>query len=38
MNWLLIPVLALTVGLLVYGLFAWEHIVRRRREAEPGTS
>jgi hypothetical protein len=29
----------LAVGLIiVYGLFAWEHIVRRRRESEPGTS
>ena len=29
----------LAVGLIiVYGLFAWEHIVRRRRESEPGSS
>jgi hypothetical protein len=30
--------LALTLGLIVYGLFAWERIVARRRASDPGTS
>jgi hypothetical protein len=29
---------AATIGLIVYGLFAWERIVRRRREQEPGST
>lgn len=34
----LVLALALTGFVLVYGLFAWERIVRRRREQEPGSS
>jgi hypothetical protein len=34
----LIAVLAATAVLLVYGLWAWEGIVRRRREQEPGST
>lgn len=34
----LVLTLALTLGLIVYGLFAWERIVARRRSADPGTS
>ncbi|MBL9077670.1 MAG: hypothetical protein JNL08_09210 [Planctomycetes bacterium] len=30
--------LAATLALVVYGLFAWERIVRRRREQLPGTT
>lgn len=38
MNVGLVLALAATGAVLVYGLLAWEHIVRRRREADPGTS
>lgn len=34
----LVLTLALTLLLIVYGLFAWERIVARRRAADPGTS
>lgn len=34
----LVLALLATGFVLVYGLFAWEHIVKRRRESEPGTS
>ncbi len=32
----LVAALAAVALVLVYGLFAWERIVRRRREAPPG--
>lgn len=35
---LLLFVLAATAAVLVYGLLAWERIVARRREQDPGTS
>ena len=39
MTWLaLLVAFAATGAILVYGLLAWEHIVRRRRESEPGTA
>lgn len=38
MTLVLVLVLALVVALIVYGLMAWEHIVRRRREQEPGAT
>lgn len=34
----LVVVLGLTASLVVYGLMAWERIVRRSRERLPGTS
>lgn len=34
----LVLALALTGAVLVYGLLAWERIVRRRREQEPGST
>ena len=34
----LVVALGLTGFVLVYGLLAWERIVRRRREQEPGSS
>lgn len=34
----LVLTLTLTLGLIVYGLFAWERIVARRRASDPGTS
>lgn len=34
----LVVVLGLTGAVLIYGLMAWENIVRRRREQEPGTT
>jgi hypothetical protein len=38
MTFALVLVLAFVGALLCYGLLAWEHIVRRRREQEPQTS
>lgn len=38
MTWLLVLSLVLTAGLLVYGLLAWERIVRRSRAEDPGTA
>jgi hypothetical protein len=37
-NLALVGALTGTGAVLVYGLLAWERIVRRRREQEPGTS
>jgi len=34
----LVLTLALTLGLIVYGLYAWERIVARRRREDPGTA
>jgi len=34
----LIAVFAAVAALIVYGLFAWERIVRRRREQDPGST
>lgn len=34
----LVLVLVSTAALLVYGLMAWDRIVRRRREEEPGST
>jgi uncharacterized protein involved in outer membrane biogenesis len=34
----LVAVLAAVAALVVYGLFAWENIMRRRREQEPGST
>ncbi len=38
MTFVLVLALAAVAAVLVYGLLAWEHIVRRRREQEPGTT
>jgi len=38
MNVALVLVLGATAAVLCYGLLAWERIVRRRREQEPGSA
>lgn len=38
MTFALVLALALTAAVLVYGLWAWERIVRRSRAEDPGTS